>query len=37
MVMTVNDNAIFIDHSQYLSDPQAVVAAVEKEIAAISK
>jgi protein-disulfide isomerase-like protein with CxxC motif len=35
MVMTVNDNAIFIDHSQYLSDPQAVVAAVEKEIAAI--
>jgi protein-disulfide isomerase-like protein with CxxC motif len=35
MVMTVNDNAIFIDHSQYLSSPHAVVAAVEKEIAAI--
>jgi len=35
LVMSVDDNAIFIDHSQYLSDPQAVVAAVEKEIAAI--
>lgn len=35
MVMTVNDNAIFIDHSLYLSSPHAVVAAVEKEIAAI--
>ncbi|MEM5504695.1 protein-disulfide isomerase [Shewanella frigidimarina] len=35
LVMTVNDNAIFIDHSQYLSSPHAVVAAVEKEIAAI--
>lgn len=35
LVMTVNDNAIFIDHSKYLRDPQAVVAAVEKEIATI--
>ncbi|MGX9463294.1 DsbA family protein [Shewanella sp. A14] len=37
MVMTVNDNAIFIDHSQYLSNPQAVVATVEKEINAIKQ
>jgi protein-disulfide isomerase-like protein with CxxC motif len=35
LVMTVNDNAIFIDHSKYLSSPLAVVAAVEKEIAAL--
>jgi protein-disulfide isomerase-like protein with CxxC motif len=35
LVMTVDDNAIFIDHSLYLNNPQAVVAAVEKEIAAI--
>ncbi len=35
LVMTENDNAIFIDHSQYLSQPQAVVAAVKKELAAI--
>lgn len=35
LVMTVDDHAIFIDHSQYLSNPEAVVAAVAKEIAAI--
>ena len=37
IVMTVNDNAIFVDHSQYLSNPQAVVAAVEKDINAIKQ
>lgn len=35
LVMTLDDNAIFIDHSKYLSSPHAVVAAVEKEIAAL--
>ncbi|QFU22785.1 protein-disulfide isomerase [Shewanella eurypsychrophilus] len=35
LVMTVDDHAIFIDHSQYLSNPEAVVVAVAKEIAAI--
>ncbi|MCL1065815.1 DsbA family protein [Shewanella olleyana] len=33
LVMTVDDNAIFIDHSKYISSPHAVVDAVEKEIA----
>ena len=37
IVMTVNDNAIFVDHSKYLSNPQAVVAAVEEEINAIKQ
>ncbi|GGB73783.1 protein-disulfide isomerase [Shewanella inventionis] len=37
LIMTVNDNAIFIDHSKYLKKPQEVVAAVEKEIAAIKQ
>ena len=37
MVMTVDDNAIFIDHSKYLSSPHAVVAAVATEIAAIKE
>ncbi|WP_282110500.1 DsbA family protein [Shewanella algicola] len=37
LVMTVNDNAIFIDHSQYLNNPQGVVAAVEQEIVAIQQ
>ncbi|MDO6611334.1 protein-disulfide isomerase [Shewanella sp. 1_MG-2023] len=34
MVMTVGDNAIFIDHSKYISSPHAVVDAVKQEIAA---
>ncbi|KPZ73434.1 MULTISPECIES: hypothetical protein [Shewanella] len=34
LVMTVGDNAIFIDHSKYISTPLAVVDAVKKEIAA---
>lgn len=34
IIMTVNDNAIFIEHSKYLGNPQAVVAAVAKDIAA---
>jgi protein-disulfide isomerase-like protein with CxxC motif len=37
LIMTVNDNAIFIDHSKYLKNPQDVVAAVEQEIAAIKQ
>lgn len=37
LVMTVNDNAIFIDHSQYLNNPKGVVTAVEQEIAAIQQ
>lgn len=35
LVMTIDDHAIFIDHSQYLSHPESVVAAVEKEISEI--
>lgn len=34
LIMTVNDNAIFIDHSLYLNEPHSVVPAVKKEIAA---
>ena len=37
LIMTVNDNAIFIDHSKYLKTPQEVVTAVEQEIAAIKQ
>ncbi|WP_350432642.1 DsbA family protein [Shewanella sp. H8] len=37
IVITVDDNAIFVDHSQYLSNPQAVVEAVEKEMDAIKQ
>nr|PMH84617.1 protein-disulfide isomerase [Shewanella sp. 10N.286.48.B5] len=37
LVMTVGDNAIFIDHSKYISSPHTVVAAVEQEIAAFKK
>ncbi|WP_394201553.1 protein-disulfide isomerase [Shewanella waksmanii] len=33
LVMTQNDNAIFIDHSKYLSNPKAVVEAVNEELA----
>ncbi len=36
LVMTQNDNAIFIDHSKYLSSPHAVVQAVEQELAALT-
>ncbi|NRB22910.1 MAG: protein-disulfide isomerase, partial [Shewanella sp.] len=35
LVITIGDHAIFVDHSKYLSNPQGVVAAVEKEIAAL--
>ncbi|QLE84094.1 protein-disulfide isomerase [Shewanella sp. Scap07] len=34
LIMTQDDNAIFIDHSKYLNDPQAVVEAVKQELAA---
>lgn len=37
LIMTLDDQAIFIDHSQYLSNPQAVVAAVAKDIAALNQ
>lgn len=35
LVMTLNDDAIFIDHSKHLADPQSVVSAVNNEFAAI--
>ncbi|MBR9728044.1 protein-disulfide isomerase [Shewanella intestini] len=35
LIMTVGDDAIFIDHSQYLSRPQDVVEAMKAEIAAL--
>lgn len=34
MVMVVDDNAIFIDHSKHLNQPDTVVDAVKQEIAA---
>ncbi|ABZ76716.1 conserved hypothetical protein [Shewanella halifaxensis HAW-EB4] len=36
LVMTLGDEAIFIDHSQYLAKPEDVVAAANKELAALS-
>ena len=36
VVMTLGDEAIFIDHSQYLAKPEDVVIAVQKELAALS-
>ncbi|WP_394131992.1 protein-disulfide isomerase [Shewanella maritima] len=35
LIMVVDDNAIFIDHSQHLSHPKSVVEAVKQEIAAL--
>ena len=35
LVMTSGDQAIFIDHSQHISAPEGVVAAVHKELAAL--
>lgn len=35
LVMTQGDEAIFIDHSLYLSEPKAVVEAVRAELAAL--
>ncbi|MGS0676796.1 protein-disulfide isomerase [Shewanella sp. 0m-4] len=36
LVLTYGDDAIFIDHSQYLAKPEDVVIAVQKELAALS-
>lgn len=35
LVMTSGDQAIFIDHSQFLSEPEAVVNNVKQELAAL--
>ncbi|MDR8523813.1 protein-disulfide isomerase [Shewanella fidelis] len=35
LVMTSGDQAIFIDHSQHISAPEGVVAAVRKELSAL--
>ncbi|BAJ02181.1 protein disulfide-isomerase [Shewanella violacea] len=35
MVIIIGEQGIFVDHSKYLSNPQGVVAEVEKEIAAL--
>ncbi|GIU21765.1 protein-disulfide isomerase [Shewanella sp. MBTL60-007] len=36
LVMTSGDQAIFIDHSKFLSEPAAVVESVKQELAALS-
>ncbi|GIU46785.1 hypothetical protein TUM4438_23580 [Shewanella sairae] len=36
LVMTQGDEAVFIDHSQYLAEPSSVVDAIKQELAAIS-
>ncbi|NRD74081.1 protein-disulfide isomerase [Shewanella sp. VB17] len=37
LLIIADDQGIFIDHSQYLSQPETVVDAVEKELAALNR